>query len=72
MMEHVDITGIHGETPDVLPDDCGIKPNDVPHALDGYARVDLEELSSMQFSRFDCKRSSESMTVSFRRGQVNT
>lgn len=33
---------------------------------DGYKRVDLEELSSLQFSRFDCSRSKESMTVSFR------
>ena len=39
-----------------------------PYRSDGYTRVDLEELSLLQFSRFDCKRSSESMTVSFRRG----
>ena len=38
-----------------------------PHARDGYTRVDLADLSKLQFSRFDCKRSSESGTVSFRR-----
>jgi hypothetical protein len=38
-----------------------------PYALDGYVRRDLEELSMLQFSRFDCKRSRESKTVSFRR-----
>lgn len=38
-----------------------------PYAEDGYERVDLEELSRLQVSRFDCKRSSESKTVSFRR-----
>ena len=43
--------------------------NNQPQTLyerDGYKRVDLEELSSLQFSRFDCSRSKESMTVSFR------
>ena len=43
--------------------------NNQPQPLyerDGYQRVDLEELSSLQFSRFDCSRSKESMTVSFR------
>lgn len=39
-----------------------------PYAEDGYQRVDLEDLSLLQISRFDCKRSSESKTVSFRRG----
>lgn len=39
-----------------------------PYIADGYQRVDLEELSLLQISRFDCKRSSESQTVSFRRG----
>ena len=39
-----------------------------PYITDGYQRVDLEELSLLQVSRFDCKRSSESKTVSFRRG----
>ena len=38
-----------------------------PFVEDGYIRVDLEQLSELQFSRFDCKRSSESRTVSFRR-----
>eukprot|EP00956_Cyclotella_meneghiniana_P032288 scaffold87956_cov72-Cyclotella_meneghiniana.AAC.3 len=46
-------------------------PNDdaelPPHTKDGYTRVDLKDLSKLQFSRFDCKRSSESGTVSFRR-----
>lgn len=39
-----------------------------PYITDGYQRVDLEDLSLLQVSRFDCKRSSESKTVSFRRG----
>ena len=39
-----------------------------PYAEDGYQRVELEDLSLMQISRFDCKRSSESKTVTFRRG----
>ena len=39
-----------------------------PYIADGYQRVDLEDLSLLQVSRFDCKRSSESKTVSFRRG----
>lgn len=38
-----------------------------PHVMDGYERVNLHDLSLLQFSRFDCKRSSESMTVCFRR-----
>jgi len=37
-----------------------------PRDLNGYERVDLSDLSSLQFSRFDCERSSESVTVSFR------
>jgi len=36
------------------------------YAKDGYERIDLDDLSKLQFSRFDCKRSRESMTVSFR------
>ncbi len=39
-----------------------------PYAEDGYTRFELEDLSLLQISRFDCKRSSESKTVSFRRG----
>lgn len=39
-----------------------------PYVGDGYKRIDLEDLSLLQLSRFDCKRSSESKTVSFRRG----
>jgi hypothetical protein len=56
------------------------KPNDdeddvrnsktAPYVLDGYVRRDLDELSMLQFSRFDCKRSRESKTVSFRRRVV--
>ena len=38
-----------------------------PHVADGYERADLRDLSALQFSRFDCERSSESTTVSFRR-----
>ena len=38
-----------------------------PHVVDGYVREDLEGLSAFQFSRFDCKRSRETKTVSFRR-----
>lgn len=37
------------------------------YSRDGYRRVNLEELSILHFSRFDCQRSSESRTVSFRR-----
>ncbi|KAL7468240.1 hypothetical protein ACHAXS_008466 [Conticribra weissflogii] len=40
-----------------------------PYLKDGYSRVELEEQSFFQFSRFDCKRSSESKTWSFRRGK---
>ncbi|KAK1749301.1 hypothetical protein QTG54_001240 [Skeletonema marinoi] len=40
----------------------------VPYVEDGYQRIELEDLSLLQISRFDCKRSSESKTVSFRRG----
>lgn len=47
--------------------DTGIKEAELsPHDADGYTRVELEDLSDLQFSRFDCKRSSESRTVSFR------
>jgi len=38
-----------------------------PYSRDGFKRVDLKELSVLQFSRFDCQRSRESKTVSFRR-----
>mmetsp|Transcript_23575 Transcript_23575/g.38270 ORF Transcript_23575/g.38270 Transcript_23575/m.38270 type:complete len:234 (+) Transcript_23575:2-703(+) len=37
-----------------------------PRDLNGYERVDLSDLSLLQLSRFDCERSSESVTVSFR------
>jgi hypothetical protein len=43
-----------------------------PYTEDGYIRVDMEELSELQFSRFDCKRSSESRTVSFRRNSFDS
>ena len=36
-----------------------------PYVLDGYICRDLEELSMLQFSRFDCKRSRVSKSVSF-------
>ncbi len=36
-----------------------------PHVSDGYERADLHDLLTLQFSRFDCERSSESTTVSF-------
>lgn len=37
-----------------------------PFAMDGYVQADLDILLVMQFPRFTCKRSRESMTVSFR------
>jgi hypothetical protein len=37
-----------------------------PYVADGYERINLDNLSQLQFSRFDCQRSRESMTVSFR------
>ena len=43
-----------------------LRSRKTPYEMDGYMRVDLKDLSLLQFSRFDCKRSSESMTVSFR------
>ena len=43
-----------------------LRSRKTPYEMDGYIRVDLKDLSMLQFSRFDCKRSSESMTVSFR------
>mmetsp|Transcript_11837 Transcript_11837/g.27092 ORF Transcript_11837/g.27092 Transcript_11837/m.27092 type:complete len:505 (-) Transcript_11837:3674-5188(-) len=43
------------------------RDDEPPYVQDGYERVELDQLSSLQFSRFDCKRSSESGTVSFRR-----
>ena len=38
-----------------------------PYRHDGYRRFDLEDLSHMQFSRFDSSVSSNSKTVSFRK-----
>ena len=46
--------------------------NDVPippYLLDGYERLDLDDLSKLQFSRFDSSDSSVGCTVSFRRKQ---
>jgi len=50
---------------DIDDDESNNQPQPL-YERDGYKRVDLEELSSLQFSRFDCSRSKESMTVSFR------
>jgi hypothetical protein len=38
-----------------------------PYRVDGYERVDLNELAKHQFSRFDCRYSKSGRTVSFRR-----
>ena len=43
----------------------------VPYESDCYRRVNLDKLSLLQFSRFDCKQSKESMTVSFRRSAAS-
>jgi hypothetical protein len=43
-----------------------------PYVADGYERINLDDLSQLQFSRFDCQRSRESMTVSFRSCRVKT
>lgn len=40
-----------------------------PYKKDGYYRKDLDDLSRLQFSRFDTKSSSFSATVSFRKKQ---
>ena len=53
-----------------MVEDGKVVKEPVPYVEDGYTRVDLEDLSRLQFSRFDCKQSSESRTVSFRRGQL--
>ncbi|KAL7494428.1 hypothetical protein ACHAWT_006598 [Skeletonema menzelii] len=52
--------------PDAYESEDGVPV--APYAEDGYQRIELEDLSLLQISRFDCKRSSESKTVSFRRG----
>ncbi|KAL9187700.1 hypothetical protein ACHAXT_006078 [Thalassiosira profunda] len=54
--------------PAFYPGEEEAETKDAPYAVDGYTRVDLKALSQLQFSRFDCRRSSESQTVSFRRG----
>jgi hypothetical protein len=46
--------------------------SNAPYVADGYERINLDVLSQLQFSRFDCQRSRESMTVSFRSCRVNT
>lgn len=38
-----------------------------PYKRDGFVRVDLDDLSKMQYSRFDSSVSSSSKTISFRR-----
>ena len=38
-----------------------------PFVMDGYERVNLDELAPHQFSRFDCRVSRSGRTVSFRR-----
>lgn len=53
-----------------MVEDGKVMTGPAPYVQDGYTRVDLEDLSRLQFSRFDCKRSSESRTVSFRRGKL--
>ena len=53
--------------PDFDPEGNECESKQAPYSVDGYTRVDLVELSLLQLSRFDCKRSSESQTVSFRR-----
>jgi len=45
----------------------GIDAAVAPYKSDGYQRQDLDELSKLQFSRFDTKSSSSSATVSFRK-----
>ena len=35
------------------------------HVTDGYERADLRDLLALQFSGFECERSSKSTTVSF-------
>jgi hypothetical protein len=41
-----------------------------PHVMDGYYRNELDNLSKLQFSRFDSAISSSSKTISFRRSSV--
>jgi len=54
--------------PNVLEEYDGVRaPPVAPYARDGYTRADLDWLSEIQFSRFDCRLSGESSTVSFRR-----
>ena len=54
---------------DVIVDEKGVvNRNLIPdYALSGYKRNDLEDLSKLQFSRFDSKVSSGSKTISFRK-----
>jgi hypothetical protein len=42
-----------------------------PYSMDGYVRTNLDELSKLQFSRFDSRESSTSSTVSFRQKQID-
>jgi hypothetical protein len=43
----------------------------VPYEMDGFVRQDLEDLSLLQYSRFDSKVSGSSKTVSFRKSPAN-
>lgn len=42
-------------------------PSVPPHVHDGFERIDLHEISKLQFSRFDTQKSNSSSTVSFRK-----
>mmetsp|Transcript_1615 Transcript_1615/g.2296 ORF Transcript_1615/g.2296 Transcript_1615/m.2296 type:complete len:487 (-) Transcript_1615:15-1475(-) len=42
-----------------------------PYLLDGYERINLDDLSALQFSRFDSSVLSKSHTVSFRKKKIN-
>ena len=56
--------------PNFRPDNDNAVDFTAPYAIDGYERINLDDLSKLQFSRFDCKRSRESLTVSFRSCRV--
>jgi hypothetical protein len=58
----------------IFRDDVYTQDNDwensnmiAPYVIDGFVRTDLDELSRLQYSRFDSKMSGSSKTVSFRR-----
>ena len=62
--------------PDFAPDDEITKVNEgnyasrIPYKIDGFHRHDLENLSTLQFSRYDSETSRSSSTVSFRKCKV--